>query len=178
MEDFNLHLTGDIHAVSAANNLLAAAIDARMLHERAHARRRQAGASACAPMATSRRPSASAWPRLGIKAKKFEDLTPEDKRRLFRLDIDPNSITWQRVVDINDRHLRKIQIGLGDEEKGNERITGFDISVASEVMAILALTTGLEDMRERLGRIVIGTNTQGRADHGRRPGRGRRDDGA
>jgi len=64
-------------------------------------------------------------------------------------------------VDVNDRHLRRIQIGLGDEEKGNERITGFDIAVASEVMAILGLTTGLADMRERLGRIVVGTNKQG-----------------
>jgi methylenetetrahydrofolate dehydrogenase (NADP+)/methenyltetrahydrofolate cyclohydrolase/formyltetrahydrofolate synthetase len=99
--------------------------------------------------------------KLGIKAEKFEDLTPEDKRRLFRLDIDPNSITWQRVVDVNDRHLRRIQINLGAEEKGNERMTGFDISVASEVMAILALTTSLADMRERLARIVIGTNTRG-----------------
>ena len=57
------------------------------------------------------------------------------------------------MVDINDRMLRKIQIGLGDEEKGNERITGYDITVASEIMAILALTTGLQDMRERLGRM-------------------------
>ncbi len=82
---------------------------------------------------------------------------------MFRLDIDPASITWQRVVDTNDRLLRGIQIGLGDEEKGNERFTGFDISVASEVMAILGLTTGLPDMRERLGRVVIGTSTAGEA---------------
>src|SRR5512136_1090677 len=160
MEDFNLHLTGDIHAVSAANNLLAAAIDARMLHERANADDEKLARALCpdgyiAPAIHNR------MAKLGIKAEKFEDLTPEDKRRLFRLDIDPKSITWQRVVDVNDRHLRRVQINLGDEEKGNERITGFDISVASEVMAILALTTGLADMRERLGRIVIGTNTRG-----------------
>jgi methylenetetrahydrofolate dehydrogenase (NADP+)/methenyltetrahydrofolate cyclohydrolase/formyltetrahydrofolate synthetase len=160
MEDFNLHLTGDIHAVSAANNLLAAAIDARMLHERATPDDDKLAKALCpdgyiAPTIRKR------MDKLGITAEKFEDLTPEDKRRLFRLDIDPKSITWQRVVDINDRHLRKVQINLGDDEKGNERITGFDISVASEVMAILGLTTGIEDIRERLGRIVIGTNTKG-----------------
>jgi formyltetrahydrofolate synthetase len=160
MEDFNLHLTGDIHAVSAANNLLAAAIDARMLHERATPDDDKLAKALCpdgyiAPAIRKR------MAKLGITAEKFEDLTAEDKRRLFRLDIDPKSITWQRVVDINDRHLRKVQINLGDDEKGNERITGFDISVASEVMAILGLTTGIEDIRERLGRIVIGTNTKG-----------------
>ncbi len=160
MEDFNLHLTGDIHAVSAANNLLAAAIDSRMFHERATPDDDKLARALCpdgyiAPTIRKR------MARLGIQAEKFEDLTPEDKRRLFRLDIDPASITWQRVVDINDRHLRRIQINLGDEEKGNERITGFDISVASEVMAILALTDSLPDLRERLARIVIGTNKQG-----------------
>ena len=162
MEDFNLHLTGDIHAVSAANNLLAAAIDSRMFHEKANPDDDRLAKALCpngyvAPAIRKR------MDKLGIKAKKFEDLTSEDKSRLFRLDIDPKSITWQRVVDINDRHLRRIQINLGDEERGNgnERITGFDISVASEVMAILPLATSLEDLRERLGRIVIGTNTKG-----------------
>ena len=77
--------------------------------------------------------------------------------------IDPASITWQRVMDINDRFLRRIEIGKGDDEKGNERHTGFDITVASEIMAILALTTSLEDMRERFGRMVFGTNTRGEA---------------
>ena len=160
MEDFNLHLTGDIHAVSAANNLLAAAVDARMLHERANSDDEKLARALCpdgyiAPAIRNR------MAKLGITAEKFEDLTPQDKRRLFRLDIDPKSITWQRVEDVNDRHLRRVQINLGDEEKGNERITGFDISVASEVMAILALTAGLADMRERLARIVVGTNTRG-----------------
>ena len=160
MEDFNLHLTGDIHAVSAANNLLAAAIDARILHERAQADDEKLARAFCpdgylAPSIRKR------MAKLGIAAEAFSDLTPADKRRLFRLDIDPDSITWQRVVDVNDRHLRRIQIGLGDEEKGNERLTGFDISVASEVMAILGLTTSLADMRERLGRIVVGTGKQG-----------------
>ena len=160
MEDFNLHLTGDIHAVSAANNLLAAAIDSRILHERATPDDEKLAKAICpeGTFATAVRKRAK---RLGLKARKLDELTPEETRRLFRLDIDPASITWQRVVDINDRHLRRIQIGLGDEEQGNERLTGYDISVASEVMAILALTTGIEDMRERLGRIVIGTSTAG-----------------
>ncbi len=160
MEDFNLHLTGDIHAVSAANNLLAAAIDARMLHERAQPDDdKLAKAMTLDGRLTDSQRRRMA--RLGIKGQTLADLSTEDKRRLFRLDIDRDSITWQRVVDVNDRHLRRVQINLGDEEKGNERFTGFDISVASEVMAILGLTTGLADMRERLGRIVIGTNKQG-----------------
>ena len=160
MEDFNLHLTGDIHAVSAANNLLAAAIDARILHERAITDDDKLATAICPngefPMAVVKRAK-----RLGIKAKKLADLNAEDKRRLFRLDIDPASLTWMRVVDINDRLLRKIQIGLGEDEKGNERTTGYDIAVASEVMAILALTTSIEDMRERFSRVVIGTSTKG-----------------
>src|SRR5512139_2730506 len=162
MEDFNLHLTGDIHAVSAANNLLAAAIDARMLHERAQPDDEKLAKAMCkdGEFAEGQRRRLA---KLGIQAKTLADLSTADKRRMFRLDIDPASITWQRVVDTNDRLLRGIQIGLGDEEKGNERHTGFDISVASEVMAILGLTTGLQDMRERLGRIVIGTNAAGEA---------------
>ncbi len=125
MEDFNLHLTGDIHAVGAAHNLLAAAIDARIMHE--------------------------------------DRLSDEQlaKMGLRRLNIDPYSITWPRVVDVNDRALRKIIIGLGTEEDGRPRQTGFDITVASEVMAILALSTSLKDLRERLGRIVIGTDKKG-----------------
>jgi len=160
MEDFNLHLTGDIHAVTAANNLVAAAIDARILHERANADNGKLGRALC-PDGSFARGIAARAKRLGIKARRYEDLTPDEMARLFRLDIDPASITWQRVLDVNDRFLRRIQVGLGDAEKGNERLTGFDISVASEVMAILALTTGLEDMRERFGRIVVGTSRAG-----------------
>ena len=163
MEDFNLHLTGDIHAVSAANNLLAAAIDSRILHEHETPDDEKLANALCpdgyiAPAIHKRMAKVGIDPK-----KKFEELTPEEKRRLFRLDIDPASITWQRVVDINDRHLRRIQINLGDDEKGKglERFTGFDISVASEVMAIFALTTGIEDLRERLSRIVIGTSKSG-----------------
>lgn len=108
METFNLNLTGDIHAVTAANNLLAAMIDNKLL-------------------------------------------------RGNPLNINPHSITWKRVVDTNDRALRKIIVGLGGRmEGGIPRETGFDITVASEVMAILALTTSLQDMRKRFGRIVVG----------------------
>jgi formyltetrahydrofolate synthetase len=78
-----------------------------------------------------------------------------------RLDIDPATITWRRVLDTNDRMLRQITIGEGPQEKGRERVTGFDITVASEIMAILALTTSLNDMRERLGRMVVALNKQG-----------------
>jgi len=162
MEDFNLHLTGDIHAITASNNLMAAAIDARMLHERAQADDDKLAKSMTknGEFTPSQRKRLA---KLGIQAETLADMSTEDKRRMFRLDIDPASITWQRVVDINDRLLRKIQIGLGDDEKGNERITGYDITVASEIMAILALTTGLADMRDRLGRMVFGTNTRGEA---------------
>jgi len=107
MEDFNLHLTGDVHAVGIAHNLLSAFIDNSLLKKNP-------------------------------------------------LDIDPFSITWRRVVDVSDRALRNIIIGLGGKEHGVPRETGFDITVASEVMAILALTEGLFDLRKRLGRIVIG----------------------
>ncbi len=113
MEDLNLHFTGDIHAVTAANNLLAAMIDTSIL--------------------------------LGNP-----------------LNIDPLTVTWRRVVDISDRALRDIVIGLGGRENGYPRQTGFDISVASEVMAILALATSLKDLRERISRIVIGYTYDGK----------------
>jgi formate--tetrahydrofolate ligase len=112
MEDFNLHLTGDVHAVTMANNLLAAYIDNHLYHGNV-------------------------------------------------LDIDPYSITWRRVVDLNDRALRNVIVGLGPKLDGVPRETGFDISVASEVMAILAMAVDLKDLRARLGRIVIGMNTKG-----------------
>ncbi|MEN6559224.1 MAG: formate--tetrahydrofolate ligase [Acidobacteriota bacterium] len=164
MEDFNLHLTGDIHAVTAANDLLAAAIDVRILHESAQDDEKLFNAFCPASKKGERRFSPIMLRRLkklGIDKTNPADLTPDEKRRMFRLDIDPASITWNRVVDISDRFLRVVKIGLGPEEKGMVRETGFDISVASEIMAILALTTGLADMRERLGRIVIGTSKAG-----------------
>ncbi|MDQ7027909.1 MAG: formate--tetrahydrofolate ligase [Anaerolineae bacterium] len=106
MEKFNLHLTGDIHAITAAHNLVAAMIDAHLYHG--------------------------------------------NKRN-----INPHNIAWRRVVDLNDRALRNIIIGLGNRFDGVPRQTGFDITVASEIMAILALTTSLQDMRERIGRMVV-----------------------
>ena len=166
MEDFNLHLTGDIHAVTASHDLLAAAIDVRILHESSQDDEKLFNAFCPANKKGERRFSPIMLRRtkkLGIAKTDPNDLTAEEKRRMFRLDIDPASITWNRVIDISDRFLRVIKIGLGPEEKGMVRETGFDISVASEIMAILALTTGLADMRERLGRIVIGTSKAGEA---------------
>ncbi len=125
MEDFNLHLTGDIHAITAAHNLIAAAIDARLYHENTR--------------------TDAQLEKIGLK----------------RLAIDPYRITWRRVLDINDRALRNVIIGLGPQEDGLERQTGFDISVASELMAILALTDSLQDLRQRIGRIVIGYSIAG-----------------
>jgi formyltetrahydrofolate synthetase len=99
--------------------------------------------------------------KLGIDKTDPDDLTPEEISRFVRLDIDPETITWRRVIDTNDRMLREITIGQGPQEKGRTRRTGFDITVASEIMAILALTTSLQDMRERLGRMVIGLDRKG-----------------
>jgi formyltetrahydrofolate synthetase len=166
MEEFNLHLTGDIHAITAANNLLAAAIDTRWFHE--SAQKDEALFERLCPPAKdgSRRFSPVMLRRLrklGISKTNPNDLTPEERSRFARLDIDPDSITWRRVTDTNDRMLRQITIGQGPEEKGMTRVTGYDISVASEIMAILALTTSLADMRERLGAMVIGTSKAGEA---------------
>ena len=166
MEDFNLHLTGDIHAVTASHDLLAAAIDVRIFHEANQDDEKLFNAFCPANKKGERRFSLTMLRRLkklGIDKTNPADLTPDEKRRMFRLDIDPASLTWNRVIDISDRFLRVIKIGLGPEEKGMVRETGFDISVASEIMAILALTTSLADMRERLGRIVIGTSRAGEA---------------
>jgi len=167
MEDFNLHLTGDIHAITAANNLLAAAIDARMLHEKATPDDEKLFNALCPPdKQGARRFSPSMLRRmkkLGINKTDPNELTPEERKRFARLDIDPANITFRRVVDTNDRLLRSITIGQGPEEAGNERQTGFDITVASEIMAILALTKDLADMRDRMGRIVIGTSKAGEA---------------
>jgi methylenetetrahydrofolate dehydrogenase (NADP+)/methenyltetrahydrofolate cyclohydrolase/formyltetrahydrofolate synthetase len=167
MEDFNLHLTGDIHAITAANNLLAAAIDARMLHEKARTDDTKLYDALCPPDKEGNRSFSPSMLRrlkkLGINKTDPNELTPEERTRFARLNIDPDSITFRRVIDTNDRLLRTITIGEGPDEVGNERKTGFDITVASEIMAILALTTSLEDMRERMGKIVIGTNMDGEA---------------
>src|SRR5881296_1257104 len=112
MERLNLHLTGDMHAITAAHNLLAAMIDNQIHHHEAL--------------------------------------------------VDRDSVTWRRVLDVSDRVLRNVIVGLGTREDGVIRATGFDITAASEVMTVLALTTSLRDMRERLGRIVIGNTTIGK----------------
>lgn len=165
MEEMNLHLTGDIHAITAANNLLAAAIEARMFHENSQSddalfRRLcpadKAGKRSFAPVMFSR------LHKLGIDKTNPDDLTPEERRDFVRLDIDPDSITWRRVLDTNDRFLRSITIGQGPEERGQTRETGFDIAVASEIMAVLALASDLSDMRRRLGAMVIGNDRKGR----------------
>jgi len=164
MEDFNLHLTGDIHAITAANNLLAAAIDVRVFHEGNQSDEKLFDRLCPPDKQGNRRFSPSMLRRLiklGIDKTDPNDLTPEERSKFVRLDIDPDSITWRRVVDTNDRFLRGITIGEGPAEKGKTRETGFDITVASEIMAILALTTDLADMRERFGKIVIGTNKKG-----------------
>ncbi|HEX3846989.1 MAG TPA: formate--tetrahydrofolate ligase, partial [Steroidobacteraceae bacterium] len=166
MEDLNLHLTGDIHAITAANNLLAAAIDARLLHESTQGDESLFDRLCPAGKDGSRRFSPVMLRRLrklGIPQTNPNDLTPEERGRFARLGIDPGTITWRRVIDVSDRVLRQITVGQGPEEKGRTRVTGFDITAASEIMAILALTTGLADMRERLGRVVIGTNLAGDA---------------
>jgi methylenetetrahydrofolate dehydrogenase (NADP+) / methenyltetrahydrofolate cyclohydrolase / formyltetrahydrofolate synthetase len=101
--------------------------------------------------------------KLGINKTDPADLTPEEITRFARLDVDPSTITWNRVTDTNDRFLRKVAIGRNSTENGHERETGFDISVASECMAVLALTTSLADMRERLGAMVVATSKDGSA---------------
>jgi formate--tetrahydrofolate ligase len=112
MEDMNLHFTGDIHAIGAANNLLAAMLEASLLHGNP-------------------------------------------------LGIDPLTIGWRRCVDINDRALRQIVVGLGGRPNGYVRETGFDITAASEVMAILAVARDLFDLRKRLGAITVGYTWEG-----------------
>jgi methylenetetrahydrofolate dehydrogenase (NADP+)/methenyltetrahydrofolate cyclohydrolase/formyltetrahydrofolate synthetase/formate--tetrahydrofolate ligase len=132
MDEFNLHLTGDIHAITVAHNLVAAAIDARWYHE---TRMSDEGLS---------------------------------KAGLERLGIDVFNLQWNRVLDINDRALRNVIVGLGGRDEGRPRETGFDITVASELMAILALVDGadhasaLRNLRERVGRVVFGNSKEGK----------------
>jgi len=166
MEEFNLHLTGDLHAITAANNLMAAAIDARILHEGSSTDEQMFDRLCPKDKKGKRRFGVSMkgrLKRLGIDKTDPNDLTPEERKRLVRLDIDPETITWRRVMDTSDRFLREITVGEGAEEASFARKTGFDITVASELMAILALTTSLADMRDRIGRIVIGVSRGGEA---------------
>ena len=111
-ESLNLHLTGDMHAVTAAHNMLSAILDNHLYQGN-------------------------------------------------QLGLDPANITWRRVLDVNDRALRNIVVGLGGAEDGVPRQTGFDITAASEVMAVLALSTSLQDLRRRLGRVVVGYTRSG-----------------
>ena len=166
MEEFNLHLTGDIHAITAAHNLVAAALDARVMHEKQQDDEKLFNALCPADKKGNRRFSPTMLKRLkklGIRKTNPNDLTPEERSRFARLDIDESTIAWRRVIDINDRFLREVQVGLGKEETGFEHRSGYDITVASEIMAVLALTTGLEDMRERFGNMVVATNKSGEA---------------
>ncbi|QPG75634.1 mitochondrial C1- tetrahydrofolate synthase precursor [Brettanomyces nanus] len=164
MDEFNMHLTGDIHAVGAANNLLAAAIDARAFHEstqsdksfyRRLVPKQKDGHREFTPSMLRR------LTKLGINKTDPDDLTSEEVQRFARLDIDPDTITIKRVVDVNDRMLREITIGQSPTEKGFTRKTGFDITVASEIMAILALSRDLKDLRRRVGDIVVASSHQG-----------------
>ncbi|KAK2615621.1 hypothetical protein N8I77_002365 [Diaporthe amygdali] len=163
MDEFNMHLTGDIHAITAANNLLAAAIETRIFHE--NTQKDGPLYKRLVPAKNGKRVFAPVMFRrlkkLGIEKTNPDDLTEDEIHRFARLDIDPETITWRRVLDVNDRHLRGITVGTAPTEKGQTRETGFDISVASECMAILALSTDLKDMRERLGRMVVATSRAG-----------------
>ena len=164
MEDFNLHLTGDIHAITAANNLLAAAIDTRMFHESTQTDLGLFNRLCPKDKKGKRHFSVSMQGRLkklGITETDPDLLTDEQKARFARLDIDPETVTWRRAVDVNDRMLRGITVGQGDAEKGFELKTNYYISVASELMAILALATSLKDMRERIAKMVIGQSRRG-----------------
>lgn len=109
MEDINLHFTGDIHAITSANNLLSALIDNHIYHGN---------------------------------------------------ELDIQKVTWKRCLDINDRELRKVEVGLSGETNMKERSDGFDISVASEIMAILCLSESLQDLKRRLGNIIVGCNSK------------------
>uniref|UniRef100_A0A0N4ZFX3 C-1-tetrahydrofolate synthase, cytoplasmic n=1 Tax=Parastrongyloides trichosuri TaxID=131310 RepID=A0A0N4ZFX3_PARTI len=167
MEEFNLHLTGDIHAITAANNLLAAAIDARIFHESTQSDdalfnrlvpKNKQGKRILSKI-QKRRAS-----RIGLPlVEDANDWTSEEKVKFARLNIDPDTVTWNRVIDTNDRFLRKIEIGHAPTEKGRIRKTQFDITVASEIMAILALTSNLTDMKDRIGKIVVASDKDGNA---------------
>ena len=166
MEDFNLHLTGDIHAITASHNLTAAALDARVMHEKMQDDEKLFNALCPLDKKGKRKFSPNMLRRLtklGITKTDPTELTTEERSRFARLDIDESTITWRRVVDINDRMLREVQVGMGKDEAGHEHRSGYDITVASEIMAVLALTTDLKDMRERFGKMVVATNKRGEA---------------
>jgi len=163
MEDFNLHLTGDIHAITAANNLMAAQIDARMFHEATQ--KDQALYDRLVPAVKGVRKFSpiqlNRLKRLGIDKTDPLSLTAEEINSFARLNINPNTISWNRVMDTNDRFLRKITIGESPTEKNYTRQTCFDITVASEIMAILALAKDVNDLKERLSNIVVAQDIKG-----------------
>jgi len=167
MEDFNLHLTGDIHAVGAAHNLLAAAIANRMAKEARWST--SFLAKALCPDDEYTDSMRKRLEKLGIESEKPSDLNDDDKERMFRLNINPDTVQWRRVVDVSDAALRSIVVGLEGRNNGLVRETGYDITVASEIMAALGMCSGLADLRERMGRIIIGTNKTGGKRHVDRP---------
>lgn len=165
MDEFNMHLTGDIHAISAAQNLLCAAVDTRMFHE--YTSKTVNGfykrlVPAKKGVRTFTKQMLARLEKLGINKTNPDDLTNEEIQKFAILNIDPDLITIKRVVDCNDRFVREITIGQGKNEasKFPPRVTGFDITVASEIMAILALSTSLQDLRKRVARIVVGTQKE------------------
>ncbi|RCK66181.1 C-1-tetrahydrofolate synthase, mitochondrial [Candida viswanathii] len=165
MDEFNMHLTGDIHAISAAQNLLCAAVDTRMFHE-STSKTISGFYKRLVPAKKGKRSFTPSMlkrlQKLGITKTNPDDLTPEEVEKFAHLNIDPESITIKRVVDCNDRFVREITIGQGKNEasKYPPRKTGMDITVASELMAILALSTSLKDLRQRVGKIVVGTQRE------------------
>ena len=165
MDEFNMHLTGDIHAISAAQNLVCAAVDTRMFHE--HTSKTLKGFySRLVPSKKGRREFTKSMrnrlEKLGINKANPDDLSPEEIDQFAMLNIDPASITMKRVVDCNDRLVREMTIGEGANESSKfpPRKTGMDITAASELMAVLALSTSLTDLRERVGRMVVGTQRE------------------
>ncbi len=164
MEEFNLHLTGDIHAITAANNLIAAAVETRMYHE-TYQSDEALFRRLCPPDEDGNREFGIGMlgrlKNLGIDKTDPNELTDEERRRFARLDIDRDTLTWRRATDTNDRLLREITVGQGSKEKDFNLKTSFYITVASELMAVLALATSLQDMRERIGRIVLAMDKNG-----------------
>lgn len=164
MEEFNLHLTGDIHAITAANNLIAAAVETRMYHE-TYQSDEALFDRLCPPEEDGSRSFGIAMKgrlnNLGINKTDPNELTEEERQRFVRLNIDRDTLTWRRATDTNDRILREITVGQSPTEKDFNLKTSFYITVASELMAVLALATSLEDMRERIGRIVLARDMDG-----------------
>uniref|UniRef100_A0A1B6ED89 C-1-tetrahydrofolate synthase, cytoplasmic n=2 Tax=Clastoptera arizonana TaxID=38151 RepID=A0A1B6ED89_9HEMI len=163
MEEFNLHLTGDIHAITVANNLLAAQLDTRIFHEATQSD--EALFDRLVPKVKGQRNFSKIQlrrlERLNIQKTDPESFTPEEKKKFARLDIDPATISWSRVVDLNDRFLRKIEIGRSPTEKNMTRETDFSITVSSEIMAVLALAKDIGDMKDRLAKMVVALDKSG-----------------